>query len=476
MLHGTLLSLLLALAPAADTTAALERGLATVDAKEIHADLAFIASDEMRGRDTPSHEQRIAARYIAARVERLGFQPGNEDGWFFQYEVPMVGADAARCRLVAKGARGEATFVLGRDYTFHPRALRESEVAAASLVYGGGCDAEAIAKLDLEDRWLVLPTTEGQSREVQGAVREAKAKGIVYVPGPGLEAAEMQARVETWGAEAVEGRLRGGRAGRGLPSVYLSAGGLAALEELAGVSDPQPGDVWTVALTETRATRDRAEEGLENVCALWPGSDPQLRDEVLIVSAHYDHVGVGDDGQIYNGADDNGSGTTGLMALAEALSEYGPMRRTVMLMWVSGEEKGLLGSDAWTRDPWLPEGMRPVADLNIDMIGRNAPDKLLITPTKERPEYNGLVRMAEVAAPLEGFPALGSCDEYWSRSDHANFSRNLHIPVAFLFSDVHEDYHQPTDDVEKIDCDKIRRVVRVVLRVLDGLQGDTLEL
>jgi len=84
--------------------------------------------------------------------------------------------------------------------------------------------------------------------------------------------------------------------------------------------------------------------------------------------------------------------------------------------------------------------------------------------------------MAEAAAPLEGFPTLGSADDYWRRSDHMNFSDNLGIPVAFLFSDVHEDYHQPTDTVEKIDFDKIRRVTRLVLRMMDGLQDDRLDL
>src|SRR5262249_39314182 len=113
-------------------------------------------------------------------------------------------------------------------------------------------------------------------------------------------------------------------------------------------------------------------------------------------------------------------------------------------------------------------------DLNLDMVGRNAPETLLITPSKELEEYNGLTRLAERLAPLEGFPVLGSADEFWTRSDHMNFARNLGIPVAFLFCGEHEDYHQPTDDVEKIDCDKIRRVTRLVLRMLDALQDHEL--
>ena len=120
------------------------------------------------------------------------------------------------------------------------------------------------------------------------------------------------------------------------------------------------------------------------------------------------------------------------------------------------------------------EGMRAVANLNIDMIGRNAPDSLLITPTREHTAYDFLTEIAEACAPLEGFPELGNADAYWSRSDHANFSRNLGIPVAFLFTDVHDDYHRPTDTVEKIDYDKMRRVTRMVMRMLAALQGDEL--
>ena len=86
------------------------------------------------------------------------------------------------------------------------------------------------------------------------------------------------------------------------------------------------------------------------------------------------------------------------------------------------------------------------------------------------------VTIPAAVAPLEGFPKLGSCDEYWERSDHVNFSKNLHVPVAFLFSDIHEDYHRPTDTPDKIDYDKIARVSRLVVRLLDGLQADELAL
>ena len=137
------------------------------------------------------------------------------------------------------------------------------------------------------------------------------------------------------------------------------------------------------------------------------------------------------------------------------------------------------GSFSWTpfsprplrqKAPILPEGHRAVANLNIDMIGRNAPDYLLITPTKAlAKEYNGLTKLAEELAPLEGFPKLGSADEYWQRSDHMNFAVNLKIPVAFLFSDVHADYHQPTDEPQYINYDQSARVGRFVHDIVSAV-------
>jgi hypothetical protein len=270
---------------------------------------------------------------------------------------------------------------------------------------------------------------------------------------------------------------------RGGASIYLLPEAKAALLAAAGTKEEglKPGTALALEVKETRALAGKG--GLvdvENVCGFWPGSDPVLKNEMIIVSAHYDHVGV-NRGQIYNGADDNGSGTCTLLALAEGLKQYGPLRRSVLLMWVCGEEKGLWGSDAWNKHPYLPEGCKAVADINIDMVGRNEPEKLLITPTEKHKSYSFLTKVAETCAALEGFhgkkdgdPVLGSADDYWQRSDHYNFVK-AGIPACFLFSDVHEDYHQPTDDPDKIDYDKIHRVARLVLRMLDALQNDKID-
>ena len=223
---------------------------------------------------------------------------------------------------------------------------------------------------------------------------------------------------------------------------------------------------------ETRRASQEDTVQAENVVGLWPGSDPTLGTQVVLVSAHYDHLGAMKNGRVYPGADDNGSGTVALLALAEALVAQGPLRCSVMLVWTSGEESGLWGSQAFADAPCLPPGSKAVANINLDMVGREAATRLSITPfATTHPAFSGLARMAAEVARAEGFTELGSADQYFHRSDNFNFAK-LGIPVVSLFDDMQADYHQPTDTPDKIDGDKVARVTRMVLRMLVALQGD----
>jgi len=468
----------------------LEVALDAVRGDNIRSDEFFIASDELGGRDTPSLGLRVAARYIRARLERLGWQPGAEDGYFFRFPVEQRKLDEAASKVEWK--RGDDTVEMryGTDYfltsTFDLKDLSTS----GGVVFCGAAGTVDFAKSGVSGKWALCHDDGAEIRKLRGPAQQAGAIGLICAPGPSYSGEPYEKRF----AKDLERQRRGSvfprrRAAEGepgnetrkneprddqIPALMMSGGAAARIVGPAGVPPgiPAPGTDLGGTLTEIRKAAGQVE--IENVCGLWPGSDPELAKEVIIVTAHYDHVGTRT-GVVYNGADDNGSGTCGLMAIAEALASYGSMRRSVMLMWLAGEEKGLWGSAAWTKDPWLPGDAKPYCNINIDMIGRNAPDKLLITPTKALKQYNGLVRIAEKVAPLEGFPTLGSCDEYWARSDHKNFAENLKIPVTFLFSDIHEDYHQPGDKPEKVDIDKIRRVSRMVVRMLEELQADRVE-
>ncbi len=211
----------------------------------------------------------------------------------------------------------------------------------------------------------------------------------------------------------------------------------------------------------------------ENVLCFIEGSDPELRDEVVVISAHYDHIGI-QQGEINNGADDDGSGTVSAMEIAEAFVEaklagLGP-KRSILILHVSGEEKGLLGSEWYSDFPVFPLEYT-VCDLNIDMIGRMdkehsdgnyvyiiGSDKLS-TELHKISESNNANFTKLVLDYTYNDPK--DPNRFYYRSDHYNFAKH-NIPVIFYFSGVHEDYHKPGDDTEKIMFDKMAVIVRLV--------------
>lgn len=455
-----------------DAADALSRALATVSADELAADLHFIASDDMAGRDSPSPELKIAARFLRARLQRLGIQPGGPDGsYFYEWTTPQVGLDRDRCWIELTTGGATTRWEWAKDYfpTWRSAGMREVD---GGVMWVGDL-SEEVLKLDgLAGNWLVGTSTRGIGRGLNSGLREAGVVGVLVLQQEGAEQSVADA-LGTIAKRYDTLQMGPGEDRPGYPILYVAEDAAARLRALVP-EGAAPGTALDATLRESCAYGKVGEVTLENVVGLWPGSDPELRHELIILSAHYDHVGTSEEG-VFNGADDNGSGTCGMLALAEALTEYGPMRRSIMLMWVSAEEKGLMGSAAWTLDPYLPDGLQPICNINIDMIGRNAPDELAITPTSKRPEYSALTKVAEKNAAAEGFGPLKNADAYWRRSDHMNFSVNLKLPVAFLFTDVHEDYHQVTDTPDKIDYDKMRRVVRLVVRMLADLQTDTID-
>jgi Zn-dependent M28 family amino/carboxypeptidase len=216
-----------------------------------------------------------------------------------------------------------------------------------------------------------------------------------------------------------------------------------------------------------------------NVVAIFPGSDPVLRNEYVVLSAHMDHVGVGRPvrgDSIYNGADDDASGTSALLEVAEALASLDESlrpRRSILFLAVSGEEKGLLGSEYFSDHPTVPL-QSIVANVNMDMIGRNETDGVVVIG-KNYSSLGGVVeRVAAEHRPLIG---LTAGDDRWPqerfffRSDHFNFARK-EIPAIFFFAGTHEDYHEPSDEVERIDADKAARVARMIFLTTYAIATD----
>ncbi len=484
MLLRLCLALALSHGPAPEDPERLDRALDAIDLAALRADLRFLADDALGGRDTPSPGLETAALFLAVRLERLGFRSAGSGDFYHRWALSRGGLDASRSSLTALAADDERRLVIGRDYFLgrmsqaFPLTLEGDVVAAGE----GRRSDFAVAAAALEGAWALVFDAGASARRVQRYAREAGALGVLLVETEGLRRTYAHKYARTHEALARErtsyqpepedaGDEDAPRLADEVPYVHLTRAGFARV--FGDLEPPAVGTRLGVRVREERAVHEGRVE-VVNVAGFWPGRDPELAREVLIVSAHYDHVGTRGDA-IYNGADDNASGTAGLLGVAEALAAYGPLRRSVLLLWVSGEEKGLWGSAAWTADPELPEGCRPAADLNIDMIGRTRPGELYLTPTVEHPAFNRVAQAALDLAHLEGFPELLSQDADWNRSDHYNFEKNLGIPVAFLSAGEHPDYHQPTDTAEKIDFEKLERVVRLVVRVLDRIEDGPMD-
>ncbi len=192
----------------------------------------------------------------------------------------------------------------------------------------------------------------------------------------------------------------------------------------------------------------------------------------VVISAHYDHVGVRR-GQVYNGADDNASGVAGLLAIATHLKRHRP-RHSALLVWFDGEERGLAGSGAFMRTPVVPREAMAV-NVNLDMVGRNAHDRLFAVGPLKRPELAPYVRAAACRTPVTlmlGHDKGWSAGEDWTnQSDHGAFDQ-VDIPFIYLGEEDHADYHRPTDDVERLQPAFFAGAVQAAIALVEALDAD----
>jgi hypothetical protein len=213
---------------------------------------------------------------------------------------------------------------------------------------------------------------------------------------------------------------------------------------------------------------------VDNVVALVPGTDPELADEVVVIGAHYDHIGVDPRGRVGTGADDNATGTAAVLEIMEALVAS-PARRSVMAVLFAGEEDGLLGSKAFCADPPV-SAEKIVAMVNIDMLGRGDSDEILLLGLDQNPALEDVVERAEKLARTRVKKVITNRGrELFSRSDHYSF-HEIGVPTLFFYEgwplSDNEDYHTFEDTVEKLDMEKVARSVRLVFNAVWVLAND----
>ncbi|HAF15328.1 MAG TPA: hypothetical protein DHU55_02285 [Blastocatellia bacterium] len=501
---------------AAPLSVASLRGADTISAAQLKDYLSFIASDEMEGRDTPSRGLDTTAKFLAMNLSRWGFKPAGDDGTFFQkIALRRDVIDKAETTAQYNGQ----TLALGDDYI---PFSRPADIAAAPLVFAGNGwfikskEIDAYKGLDAKGKIAVIfAPPDGLPRGVTNADLRGKrgedwmnasdyaqkqgVAGIVIIPDFQFIANwdRNRNRITERGITTVEkfqtanGPLIPGIVASPRLANLLFQGerqsATAIFESVFGGKLPEP---FALNPEKKLAMKVRTKSdgvGTQNVVGVFEGSDPVLKNEYVALGAHYDHVGIGipvNGDAIYNGADDDGSGTTALLAMAEALAKASTRpKRSILFVWHAGEEKGLWGSRYFTNYPTIPLD-KVVTQINIDMIGRSKKEGDTNPRNKELSGPNEIYVIGSRMMSTE----LGDLTEsvnkqylnvtfdyryddpndpnrFFFRSDHFNYARKG-IPIVFFFDGEHEDYHRPGDSADKIDYQKMEKVARTVYMLM----------
>ncbi len=476
-----------------------------VSAESMKGHLSFLASDALEGRKTPSRGLDIAAEYIAAQFRRAGLEPAGDDGYFQTASWRQSARDAAAFRLSFSGGPGSAPAVT-------PEQLGVgSSVAGFSLWEPAGdldVSGARLLKVDYANFPATLTREQVEGRVVLTEFPAFPRGDMGHAMQLLREENEFLSRARALGSPLVlafnrsSERVRGGRAprvfdpenrgaGRNVPDLGLGGSQTTPVIFVHGAAAARFYDSLPAGASETTAdvripAPSETPIKVRNVAGILRGSDPALKETYVIVSAHYDHIGVRENCDpskedcINNGANDDGSGTVGVLELASALSKLSPRpRRSILFMTFFGEELGLVGSRYYGRHPLVPLE-KSVAQVNMEQIGR--------TDDSEGPQvgtlavtgfdYSNVGAALQRAGEVEGVSVYKhptKSDSFFSRSDNQSLA-DAGVPahsagVAFEFPD----YHAVGDEWQKIDFTNMLRVVRTVGRAALSLADSVQE-
>ena len=452
----------------------------------IQKDVRYLASDALEGRRTGSNGATDAARYIAKEFKRLGLKPvassasgkGSESRYLqaFPYVAGVKLGPANELTL------GNDKLETGTDWL--PLGFSSSAKASGKLVFAGyGITATELNHNDYANgeaagniAIVLQGTPDGANPHGQFARYEGVRWKAVAAKNAGVKALVVIANEANFKDDRLTKLVYDNSAGdAGLPVIVVSR---AAAERLLAVSnislsqlDPKLSAGRVLTGSGSLSTDIvRTEAPAYNVIGMLEGSHPILKKEVIIIGAHYDHLGRGGEGSlapragdIHYGADDNASGTAGVLELARLLAKQTPRpRRTIVFMAFGGEEEGLLGSNYYVNHPLVPLA-NTVAMINMDMIGRMKDGKLIIGGIGTAKEWRDLMATEKTFQ-------LTLNEDGFGPSDHSSFYAKQ-IPVLFFWTGTHTDYHKPSDTFEKINYDDEVRILALVARIVNQLDA-----
>jgi peptidase M28-like protein/PDZ domain-containing protein len=477
---------------------ASQSGLEAISGDSLVSDVRWLADDAREGRMTGSPGCEASAEWIAGHFRRYGLEPGGDQGTYFQTFSADVGVGfGSDNAFVLTGVPGLESVAMDKD--FRPLVSSENGSKAGQLVFAGygltvpNLNYDDYAGVDVSGKYVIVlrhqpmqaDTSSAFSKldpatyvSIRAKLKNAKnhgALGMIFVTGPGSPEADKDNLLAPRWREAMGGAgILAVHVKRHIAEQMLSASGVDLNKWVTDVDKTQkPASVVLTEKIEAKVSVEvkKEERQTANVIGILRGTDPSAK--AIVLGAHYDHLGRGNEsslapsqmGQIHNGADDNASGTSGLIELARVLSAEPRLKRTLIFAAFSGEEVGLLGSKFMVEHPPVPLDQID-AMLNMDMIGRPKGGKVLVGGVGTSPGFGALLEHAGQGRALKIEASKG----VESASDHEEFYQKG-VPVLFFFSGLHEDYHKPSDDWDKIDKNGIADITKIVWSATTELGG-----
>lgn len=469
--------LLLSSALLAQAPASVQRAAQSITPADIQRRINIIADDSMRGRDTPSPELDKVAVYIAGEFRRFGLKPAGDNGTFIQrYSLDRLQIVAESSVAFIHGGGPDVTLQYGTDFVYADNAFRSGDFAGEIVLLSGPLAAAATPDTaSLAGKMLIIANPPRNRAERQRLFGWKPAGVIFTTAAPDSVWAQIvsrSGRPQLRDPSRPDGAVTVGMRLSSLQPILARLGADFAAAQAATTFEVKP--LGAVQFHTHARLKVVEHNSAPNVVGILEGSDPRLKSEYVVYSAHMDHVGVagprGTGGcravgadSICNGADDDGSGTVAVVELAEAFAGLNPRpKRSMIFLAVSGEEKGLWGS-AWFADNMPVAAAQVVANLNIDMIGRNWKDTIVVIG-KEHSDLGATLNRVAAEHPelnMKPIDDIWPNENFYFRSDHYNFARKG-VPILFFFSGTHPDYHRVSDSPDKIDAEKQSRVTRLV--------------
>ena len=449
--------------------------ITTDDLKE---SLTYLASDELEGRLPGSNGGKLAAEYVASKFELYGITPGGEDGYFQNFDVVTKTEAPVEANILRAG---DITGELGKDFT--PLSYSDNATLTADVVfagYGFAIDQDSLQWDDyggtnVEGKWALVLLNDPEIRDPNSlfipysgekskvvTAKEKGAGGILFVAGPKVSRNDKLLSLEVDQTESNLG-IPAFSISREFADKLLAKGGTTVEKLEEGLVSTMKPNSFSIDM-ELEGTSNVVfhKTSTENVIGVLEGSDKELKSEYVVVGAHFDHLGWGgteasrepDTLAIHYGADDNGSGTSGLLEIADKLA-HAKLKRSVVLIAFGAEEIGTIGSKYFTNNPTVPKD-KIVAMVNLDMVGR-LKDTKEITVSGVGTSKEGEQLLKDILNEKERDLVLSVEYNGFGPSDHANFYVE-NIPVFFFNTGAHEDYHTSRDVVEKINFEGLQRV------------------